>query len=221
MRHPWTVPLLAALALLWSAPALAQTHGHEPGGVLHVGNALPYPELHGVALEQRRRARALRRATLRAAVRLDTPAEAIARGYVARAAVSPLYRPGLWHFRKRGVRFWGRVLEPRRPQALIFWCPSVGACRLAAFVFRAPPGRPPTYGGLLGWHRHATHATWMTHVWLTGAIRTALAQCAPFRALQAQNPALAWEPYVPDVPRVDAPCPDSGAASAARRTAGG
>ena len=62
---------------------------------------------------------------------------------------------------------------------------------------------PPTYGGLLGWHRHATHATWMTHVWLTRSIRTALAQCAPVRAL----PALAWEPYVPDVPGVDEPCP--------------
>src|SRR5262245_34763128 len=100
-----TVPLLAAVAFAaGAAPASAQMgHGHgEPG--MHVGNALPYPELHGVALKQRRRARTLRRATLRAAARLDTRAEAAARGYRARAEVSPLYRPGLQHFRKRGTR---------------------------------------------------------------------------------------------------------------------
>jgi hypothetical protein len=207
MRHTGTVPLLALLVLAAGvAPASAQTgHGHgEPG--MHVGNAMPYPALHGASLAQRRRARTLRRATLRAAARFDTPAEAAARGYVANPNVSPLYRPGLQHFRKRGTHFWGRVLAPRRPQALIFWCPSVGDCRLAAFVYRAPARpRPPTYGGLIGWHRHSMTAPWMTHVWLTGAIRTALAQCAPVGALGR----LAWEPYVPDVPGVDSPCPDT------------
>ena len=46
----------------------------------------------------------------------------------------------------------------------------------------------------------------MTHVWLTGDLRTAFAQCAPFAALTARNPALVHEPYKADIPGLDEPC---------------
>ena len=102
------------------------------------------------------------------------------------------------------------MLYPQQPQALVFWCPTVGECRLAAFMYRAAPRKtPPTYGSLLGWHRHSEGWSWMTHVWLTDTTRTSLAQCAPFNALHAHNPMLAWEPYQADVPMIDQPCPDT------------
>jgi hypothetical protein len=206
----WVVGLVAALALLLAGrPAFAQSHDHGMPSGLHVGNAAPYPKYRAASRANRGKARSLRLGTLRAAPRLDTVEEATLQGYVARADISPLYRPGLQHFRKRGPWFWGRVLNPWQPQALIFWCPLSGECRLAAFVYRAPRGMPPTYGGLLGWHRHRAHGSWMTHLWLTSDTVTALAQCAPFRALHLRDPMLQWVPYQPDVPMVDEPCPDT------------
>jgi hypothetical protein len=202
-----------AIALLAGAPAAAQDHAHggELPGVFHVGNEAPYPKLRAAGPASRRKARALSLATQRAAARFDTVEEAARLGYVGNPALSSLDRPGLQHLRKNGLGFWGRLLDARAPQALVFWCPSVGDCALAALMFRAPRRMmPPTYGGLLGWHRHAEHGTWMTHIWLTRRAMTALAQCAPFDALHAYNPLLAWEPYVTDVAMVDDPCPPRG-----------
>jgi hypothetical protein len=209
---PLAIGLASIALLLPSAPASAQTHIHDPDheAMLHAGNAAPYPKLRDASRANRRKARTLRSATLRAAKRFDMLEKATQLGYVAQGHLSPLYRPGLQHFRKHGVGFWGRVLDPRQPQALVFWCPSTGDCHLAAFMYRAPARRtPPTYGGLLGWHRHHERAPWMTHIWLTNRARTSLAQCAPFNALHRHNPRLAWEPYQPDVPMIDDPCPDT------------
>lgn len=206
---------LVAVALLPRAPAFAQTETpgmdhHGMAGMLHLGNVAPYPTLREASRAHRREARKLHRATLRAAKGFDTLEGATRNGYVAQAELSPLYRPGLQHFRKHGVRSWGRVLYPRQPQALVFWCPSIGDCRLAGFMYRAAPRKTPdTYGGLLGWHRHSEGWSWMTHIWLTDTTRTSLAQCAPFNALYAHNPMLAWEPYQTDVSMIDEPCPDT------------
>jgi hypothetical protein len=206
---------LVAVAAMLSAPAVAQTEvpgpdHHGMAGMLQVGNVAPYPTLAAASRANRRQARKLHRATLDAATGFDTLAEATGKGYLAQAELSPLYRPGLQHLRKHGVRSWGRVLYPRQPQALVFWCPSLGECSLAGFMYRAAPRKtPPTYGDLLGWHRHSEGWSWMTHVWLTDTTRTSLAQCAPFNALHAHNPMLAWEPYQADVPTIDQPCPDT------------
>jgi len=199
-------------ARTWTAvlSGAAGQHDHGSDARLHVGNHAPYPALELARGADRRRAGTLRLATTEASVRLATVAMAEARGYVADPSISPVYRPGLVHYRKNGARFWGRVLEPRRPQALVFWCPSTGECSLAALMYRAPPdSRPPAYGGLIGWHRHRLGGTWMTHVWLTSSTAASLAQCVPFNALTAYNPLVAYEPYRADVPGLDDPCPDT------------
>jgi hypothetical protein len=202
---------LVALILVPAGPAHAQAHAHDPSsGMLHVGNEAPYPAVAEASRAHRGKARRLRLGTLRAAPKFDAVQEAAQLGYVADPNLSPLYTPGLQHFRRNGVSSSGRRLYAPSPHALIFWCPSIGECRLAAFVYRVPPrGRPPTYGGLLGWHRHAANYSWMTHVWLTGSTRTSLAQCAPFNALRDRDPLLIWEPYQPDVSIFDEPCPET------------
>jgi hypothetical protein len=198
-----------AVAGLLVAPAPEAAPQHDGVG-MHVGNPHPYPDLGKAKPAGRRRARRVHRAVRVAARRLDSLAEAARRGYVANPLVSPIRRPGLTHYRRNGTRAWGGLLDPRRPQALIFWCPTAGECSLAAFVFRARPRtRPPLLGGILGWHRHARHGSWMTHAWLTHRARTAFAQCAPIAHLQAYNAAIVPEPFLPDVPEVDAPCPDT------------
>jgi len=185
-------------------------HEHHSDPRLMAGNQAPYPALELASARNRRRAEAVRVATIAATPRYATVALAEGKGYVADPNITPVYRPGIVHYRKHGPSFWGRVLEPRRPQALIFWCPPAGECSLAAFMYRVPADRrPPTYGGIVGWHRHGLRGTWMTHVWLTNDARSSLAQCVPFNAVTAFNPLVSYEPYRPDIPGVDEPCPDT------------
>lgn len=197
-------------------------HDHHSDPNMRVGNHAPYPAVELASARNRRRADALRLATNAAAWRFATVALAESRGYIADPTITPVYRPGIVHFRKNRVHFWGRVLEPRRPQALIFWCPPAGECHLVALMYRAPPdSRPPTYGGLIGWHRHSLKGTWMTHVWLTGDVGSALAQCVPFNAITAYNPLVAFEPYRADIPGLDEPCSDTAGLAAPAPQASG
>jgi len=203
--RPWTAVHSGA------AQNGAGPHQHGTDPRFQAGNHAPYPATEQARPVHRRRAEALRRATVAEAGRFATVALADAAGYIADPKITSTAHPGLIHYRKNGPNFWGRVLEPRRPQALIFWCPSTGECVLAAFMYRAPGDdpSPPTYGGLLGWHRHGPRGNWMTHIWLTGSIASSLAQCGPFNALAAHNPLIVYEPYKPDVAGVDEPCPDT------------
>ena len=186
------------------------THQHDMDPRLMAGNHAPYPALELASARNRRRAEALRLATIAAAPRYATVALAEHAGYIADPNITPVYRPGIVHYRKHGPSFWGRVLEPRRPQALIFWCPPAGECSLVAFMYRVPADRrPPTYGGIIGWHRHGVRGTWMTHVWLTNDVTSSLAQCVPFNAVAAFNPLVAYERYRADIPGIDEPCPDT------------
>jgi hypothetical protein len=187
------------------------SHGHGDSAMTRAGNRAPYPDLGRASAVNRRRAERLRAASNREAARFASVALAEAAGYVADPSISPVHRPGLVHYRKHGPRFWGRLLNPAAPQALVFWCPSAGECALAAFMYRAlPRPLPPTYGHIVGWHRHDPTAGWMTHVWLTDDPAATFAQCAPFAALGARNPALVYEPYEPDIPGLDEPCPAQG-----------
>jgi hypothetical protein len=128
----------------------AADHGHHHGSDprLQVGNHAPYPSLELASAAHRRRADALHLATNRKAGRFATVAMAEAAGYVADPSITPVYRPGIVHYRKNGPHFWGRVLDPRRPQALIFWCPPAGECSLVAFMYRAPAEPRPRTSAL-------------------------------------------------------------------------
>jgi hypothetical protein len=187
-RHPKAtalgIGLLAAgllvIALLFSGSSSGQ------GDRLRAGNTAAYPKLDDASRANLRKAKRLHRTTLRVSKRFDSIEKARRRGYVP---VGTARRPGLRRFGDRSGR-------SRRPKGMVFWCPSSGDCRLAALTYGAARGeRPPTHGGLLGWHRKSTRAGWTTHVWLTGSTRTALAQCVPFDALHARDPMLNWERY--------------------------
>src|SRR4051794_33401567 len=161
----------------------------------HWGNMLEYPDLMHASPAHVRAARVLHLRTNRYSSRFATPAKARKLGYKSDPAERERVGcPGFVHYRKGG--FWGQVLNPKAPQALVFWCDSRSAFKLAAFMYRAPrTGHPPTLGGLLGWHRHSPTGTWMTHVWLTYGVRAAFATCAPFAALH-RSLAIDYESYV-------------------------
>jgi hypothetical protein len=197
---------LVALAALAAAPA---TFSQEMSGPMHVGNMDEYPHWHAASPANRKKARRLHLRTNAAAKRYDSVKEARRLGYRADPRISSVSCPGLVHYRVGGVRFTGRFLAPRRPQALVFWCDSAHRYKLAAAMYRGRPGRPPrTWGNILGWHRHTTSGTWMTHVWRTRRARQAFAQCAPFNALHAYS-GITYQPYRPDVDGLDSPCSDT------------
>jgi hypothetical protein len=125
-----------------------------------------------------------------------TPARARALGYSFR---NHPRCPSLVHARKYATRMWGTVLDPLAPQSLMYWCPSPGHFILAGAMFRAPAAtRPPTFGRLIQWHRHATTPTanWMTHMWLVPRLQDAWATCSPFRAFDEAG-MFKYQPFTP------------------------
>jgi hypothetical protein len=200
------VAMAVAVAVVVAAVAGSAAFGDgrmpmNPGMTM-VGNLNDFPDVASASRADLRRARFLRAAAWRVAPRFNTLAKARSLGYQAQR----LFRPGISHLRKEHTRFWGRVFDPNAPQALLFWCPTRGACALVAFMYRAPPGKPPsTWGDLLSWHRHGRMGTWMTHVWLTRHTREALATCAPIQAL-AEARGITPEPYTHGGSSMVMPC---------------
>lgn len=155
-------------------------------GHFQIGNPYEYApaSLYGSSLDARR-LRRLKYETRRNAFHFDTVAEAERKGYVLSTATAC---PGFRHARKRGTVMWGKLLDPKAPQSLIFWCDSASNFRLAAFMFRADEdSRPDTFGNMLQWHRHSSAAPWMTHVWMARKSESTFATCAPLPGLRPRR----------------------------------
>jgi hypothetical protein len=181
-----TTVVLAAMVAVALATSSALAHGMHPGMTM-LGDPSPYPHLEQATQHQRKLARRLLRRTEANAPRFRRIADAAALDYrFSRKEDETIGFPGLRHMRLHGDNhFTGRVLDPTAPQALVYWCTAPEKCTLAAFMYRAPRNsRPPTYGPLLAWHKHNPRAAWMTHLWLTGDLRSALARCAPWPSLE-------------------------------------
>jgi hypothetical protein len=213
----WTVGLLSLLATVPAARAVempmdSTTQPVALGTGLMWGDMRPYPNVRSASATPRQRAKVTRlwRATRATAPRFESYPDARRLGYVfMRSAIARTGFPGLFHARKRGGQFWGRVLDPTAPQALMYWCTNRKQCTLAGFVYRAPrDSLPPLYGSLLAWHQHNAGASWMTHVWLTNGLRSAIARCMPWPALTR---ALGIEQRLWKVDiEGDRPCPQAG-----------
>jgi hypothetical protein len=171
-----------------------------------IGNPYEYaPTTTRGASLNARKLRALKYWTNRNAKRFDTVAESRKLGYELSTVTGC---PGLHHSRKHGTAMWGKTLDPKAPQSLVYWCDSENNWTLAAFMYRADgKKRPNTYGGMLQWHKHGPTANWMTHVWLVSDPVEAFATCAPMNAFQRAG-MFEYESYVIDA-QVDAPCSDS------------
>ena len=189
----WVAALVGLVVMVPAAPTNEVHHRHpaatheiavgltkEP--VLHGrgvmwGDMRPYPQVQSATLGQRARVTLLWRETRANARRFESYADARRLGYVfMRSAIAQTGYPAVFHARKRGGQFWGRLLDPTAPQALMYWCTSRKRCTLVGFVYRAPrEPLPPRYECALVWHRAPMDASWMTHVWLADGLRSALA----------------------------------------------
>jgi plastocyanin len=87
---------------------------------------------------------------------------------------------------------------------------------LIGFMYRLATGFRPRFAApLLGWHAHGGRSQ-MTHVWLTGSLRTALANCMPVEALQAAILRYRFDPAGRPGSPESIPCPAAASAAANR-----
>jgi hypothetical protein len=199
------------------APASAQAG--DPAAAHAHGTNLP--DVVAATDQERTRAEALWQASAADAQQWRDPKAATAAGFRFKQDVGAAGRG-------RAVRFlhvpnpaWradGRVLDPTRPETLVYWRDARDRLTLVGVMYTAAKGKPgPTVGGpITRWHTHescqdpATRAKLgrpvdgrcpdgqvyrrsgeMMHVWFTDDLQTAFARRAPVAALRqaAASPA--------------------------------
>lgn len=194
-------------------PFVAHAGGHPHG----TSFGPPHGTMPVLSQASRRRlgqARRLHRRTLRSARRLfPTLRSALRRGYMLSEHDAYWKRPQVFHVRHGAYTRDREYFDARRPEALVYHRPRRGRPVLVAFMYRYPLGPWPRFARpLLAWHSHGKGVWYgvpnqMTHVWLTGDLRSALANCLPVAQLEASIRGYRFAP--PD--RLDhesQPCPD-------------
>jgi hypothetical protein len=172
------------------------------------------PDVAAASDEERARAEALWKASVAGAERWRDPEAAAAAGFRFRDedGTGPGRRVRFLHVPNPAWRADGRVLDPARPETLVYWDRPGDRLALVGVMYTAARGRSgPTVGGpITRWHDHescrdpATGAKLgrpaggacpegqvyrrsgeMMHVWFTGDLATAFARRAPLAALRA------------------------------------
>ena len=169
-----------------SGPMVFVAHS---GGHVHTATGPLFPDVAAAEPQAVREAAWLYQRTLAFGERrFGTYRAALARGY--RAMGTPR-RPSIFHLRKDSLESDDHYLHPKRPEALVAYMPRRGKARVLGTMYRYKAGPPPAFGkGLLSWHTHGNGkrnglANQMTHVWYTGDLRSALANCTPVEQLEA------------------------------------
>lgn len=199
MNNKWAAWAIAGATAALASLVLA---GSAFGFMEMAGQMTEYPNIAAATPHQKQVLARIQHEVWAHMSAYDTLPVAEGLGYSFESAEAP----AMQHMRKNGTRYWGKILNPKAPQALLWWCSMPMQCTLVGVMYRTPPSRRPpnTDGGLLQWHRHGPTGTWMTHVWLTHDLRSGFARCVPFEQL-AQTRAVTEAPYKPDVPE-DSPC---------------
>jgi hypothetical protein len=236
--------LVAGATVAWAAgpgahdahdPAAAHAHdpGADPGAHAHEGGAVAdgmdagampehahgpnLPDVAAASDAERERAEALWTASMAAAERWRDPRAAASAGFRFKqdgGAVGADRRVRFLHVPNPAWRADGRVLDPTRPETLVYWRAPGDRLVLVGVMYTAARGaRGPTVGGpITRWHDHEScrdpftrekrgrpvdgacpegqvhrHGGEMMHVWFTDDLATAFARRAPLAALRAAS----------------------------------
>lgn len=207
-----TYELTAGTCTTGVRPYHAHTGDHQHGA--SIGTPMgEYPDISKASDARRREARRLWHLTLDAARSAPLRSYAAARRQHFVRVPVPRTRPLIFHLRQKGYERDRDVLNPRRPESLVYWWPLQGQPVLLAFMFRVPADDVPAFGSpLIGWHQHVRAdgtpgLSQMTHVWLTGDLRSAFANCMPIAALEAAIPAFHFSTPGESLKHGSLPCP--------------
>ena len=170
------------------------------------------PEVAAASDDERARAEALWKASVANAERWRDPAAAVAAGFRFRDEDGPGRRVRFLHVPNPAWRADGRVLDPTRPETLVYRNGPGDRLTLVGVMYTAARGAsgPAVGGPVTRWHDHescrdpATRAKLgrpvdgacpegqvhrrtgeMMHVWFTDDLATAFARRAPVAALRA------------------------------------
>jgi len=174
------------------------THGHSGGGHADHNTGPKYPSIEKASASQRAQAADLRRRVHRTA-REQFPTYRAARARTFRRFSKSWKRPLVFHVRRKRYEDDRHTFSARRPESLVYWWPRRGDPILLGYMFRVPAGSRPAFAGPIPiYHRHPgangeLADTQMTHVWLTGDLRSAWANCLPVEQLEKAIPRFNYE----------------------------
>jgi len=171
---------LTALVVALTGPAMSVSvaqHHETPAPKIDP----QYPDLAAATTRERQEARTLWRRSKRSAKRLfPTPAAARRRGYNGHPHRVKRPRPFFFHFRNNDYVHDGRVIDPRHPEAIVYWYDPPKPMVLVAFMYRAREHHEPDFGGgIIPWHSHCDGWSVVMHTWFTSDLRSGFARLAP------------------------------------------
>jgi hypothetical protein len=206
----------AAAAHVHGDPAAATAGGADAAGTAEHAHGPNLPSVAAASDDERARAEALWKASVAGAERWRDPEAATAAGFRFKdQAQAGSGRPVRFlHIPNPAWRADGRVLDPSRPETLVYWNGPGDRLTLVGVMYTAPRGTlGPTVGGpITRWHTHEScrdpdtrakvgrpvdgacpqgqgyrRSGEMMHVWFTDDLATAFARRAPLAALRAAN----------------------------------
>ena len=166
---------LVALTLALSGTAHAQT---PP-----IWQPLPdiYPNLDVAPPQDVADARRLWERSKRiAATRFKTVKATRALGYKGHVGAVHRPKPFFYHLRNTKLHEDGRELDPRFPEAVVYWYDPPRPLLLVAFMYRVHEGKEPAYArSVLPWHSHCDGWSVVMHTWFTNDLRSGIARKPP------------------------------------------
>ena len=196
-----------------TAAAAGTTGGADGAGMAEHPHGRNLPDVAAATADERARAEALWKASAASAERWRDPEAAEAAGFRFRDdQAGPERRVRFLHVPNPAWRADGRVLDPARPETLVYWTGPGDRLTLVGVMYTAARGAsgPAVGGPITRWHDHescrdpATRAKLgrpadgacpdgqvfrrsgeMMHVWFTDDLATAFARRAPLAALRA------------------------------------
>ena len=140
-----------------------------------------YPDLSVAPTQDVVDARRLWQRSKNSAKRLfPTVAATRARGYKGHVKNVNRPKPFFFHLRNTSYHDDGRELDPRRPEAVVYWYDPPRPMVLVAFMYRVREGKEPALArSVLPWHSHCDGWSVVMHTWFTNDLRSGIARLAP------------------------------------------
>ena len=170
---------LLALVLTAAALPAALAQEGEPAKVWNPPDI--YPNLAAAPAQDVADAERLWLRSKRMATRLfPTVAAARKRGYKGHIKHIHRPKPFFFHLRKPKLHKDGRVLDPRYPEAIVYWYDPPRPMVMVAFMYRVEEGKEPAYArSVLPWHSHCDGWSVVMHTWFTDDLRSGIARRPP------------------------------------------